>query len=323
MTKGLAVKNALVMASEQVMTRVIAMSGRITIRKFGRLAVSSVMLLTASVSFSALSDEAVLKQLNRLHEPFSELLSEHVKTIDSGASTQVDYKGFKHNSDRLTQYLNSLAKVEKSTFDSWSEAEQLAFLINAYNAYTIDLILTEYPEIDSIRDLGGFFSSPWKKEIAPLLGKIRTLDEIEHELIRGQNKITKGYDEPRIHFAVNCASIGCPALREEAYVGAKLDSQLEAQTKRFLADTSRNRMDGNTLRLSKIFDWYSEDFENRAGREGKSWQGAKNIRTENLSQFLLLYKDALNLSKQQVSVLEQENAELEFLDYDWALNATQ
>lgn len=322
-TKVFSVKNGLVMSSKLAMTRVIAVSRRLTIRKFGRLAVSSVMLLAASTSFYALSDEAALKKADSLHEPFSELLSEHVKTIDNGASTQVDYHGFKQDRERLTQYLNSLAKVKKSTFDGWSKADQLAFLINAYNAYTVDLILTEYPKIESIRDLGGFFSSPWKKEIAPLLGKTRTLDEIEHELIRGQSQNAKGYNEPRIHFAVNCASIGCPALREEAYVGAKLDSQLNAQTKRFLADTSRNRMDGNTLKLSKIFDWYSKDFENNANRKSESWQGAKNVNTENLSQFLLLYKDALSLSSQQVSVLEQDTAELEFLNYDWALNATQ
>ena len=323
MKKAFAMKNALVMASEEVMTRVIAMPRRITNRKFGRLAVNSVMLLAAIASFSVLSDEAALKKAKRLHEPFSELLSEHVRTVDKGASTQVDYHGFKQDRERLTQYLNSLAKVEKSTFDGWSKADQLAFLINAYNAYTVDLILTEYPKIESIRDLGGFFSSPWKKEIAPLLGKTRTLDEIEHELIRGQNKTTEGYNEPRIHFAVNCASIGCPALREEAYVGARLDSQLDAQTKRFLADTSRNRMDGNTLKLSKIFDWYSKDFENNANRKSESWQGAKNVNTANLSQFLLLYKDALNLSSHQVSALELDNAEIEFLDYDWSLNATQ
>ena len=305
------------------MTNALAVSQLGAMRKLGRLAASSVMLLAASASFSVLSDEAVLEENNTLHEPFSALLSEHVKTIDSGASTQVDYKGFKQNSNRLTEYLNALAKVEKSTFERWDKADQLAFLINAYNAYTIDLILTEYPEIDSIRDLGGFFSSPWKKEVAPLLGKTLTLDEIEHELIRGQSQNTKGYNEPRIHFAVNCASIGCPALREEAYVGEKLDSQLDAQTKRFLADTSRNRMNGNTLKLSKIFDWYGEDFENNAGRESESWQGANNVNTETLSQFLLLYKDALNLSEPQVSTLEQENAEIEFLDYDWALNDTQ
>ena len=310
-TKGLAMTNA------------PAFLKLVAIKKSGRLAASSVMLLAASASFSVLSDEAVLKENNNLHEPFSALLSEYVKTIDNGASTQVDYKGLKQNSNRLNQYLNGLAKVEKSTFDRWDKADQLAFLINAYNAYTIDLILTEYPEIDSIRDLGGFFSSPWKKEVAPLLGKTLTLDEIEHELIRGQSQNTKGYNEPRIHFAVNCASIGCPALREEAYVGEKLDSQLDAQTQRFLADTSRNRMDGNTLKLSKIFDWYGVDFENNAGRESESWQGAKNVNTENLSQFLLLYKDALNLSEPQVLTLEQEKAEIEFLDYDWALNDTQ
>ena len=307
----------------EAVTKAQAMARLASMRRFGRLAASSVMLLAASVSFSVLSDEAVLKGGTGLHDPFNALLSEHVKTIDDGASTQVDYSGFQQNSERLTRYLNSLAKVKQSTFDSWSEAEQLAFLINAYNAYTIVLILTEYPEIDSIRDLGGFFSSPWKKEIAPLLGKTRTLDEIEHELIRGQNKQNKGYNEPRIHFAVNCASIGCPALREEAYVGAKLDSQLDAQTKRFLADTSRNRMDGNILKLSRIFDWYREDFENNAGLESKSWQDQKNVNTESLSQFLLLYQDALNLSEQQVLALEQDKADIVFLDYDWALNATQ
>lgn len=295
----------------------------VAIRKLGRLAATSVMLLAASVSFSVLSDEAVLNGANELHKPYSALLSKHVKTINNGASTEVDYNGFKQNRERLTQYLSSLAKVEQATFDSWPEADQLAFLINAYNAYTIDLILTAYPKIDSIRDLGGFFSSPWKKDIAPLLGKTRTLDEIEHALIRGQNERVKGYNEPRIHFAVNCASIGCPALREEAYSGESLDSQLDAQTKRFLADTSRNRMDGNTLKLSRIFDWYSEDFENNAVRESEPWQGAQSVNTENLSQFLLLYKDALNLSAQQESLLEQESAELEFLDYDWALNAKQ
>ena len=82
-------------------------------------------------------------------------------------------------------------------------------------------------------------------------------------------------------------------------------------------------MDGNTLKLSKILDWYSEDFEKNTNRKSESWQDIKNVNTENLSQFLLLYKDALNLSSQQVSVLEQDNAEPEFLDYDWALNATQ
>ena len=271
------------------------------------IAVSSLVLFAATASVYASAEEG-------LHSTFDNLLSEYVTPISNGTSTQVNYDGFKKERTRLNEYLAQLAKVKQSTFDSWSKNKQLAFLINAYNAYTIELILTEYPDIDSIRDLGSFFSSPWKKEIAPLLGENRTLDEIEHELIRGTNQSTKTYNEPRIHFAVNCASIGCPALREEAYTGDKLDEQLEAQTKRFLADASRNKMSENTLHLSKIFDWYREDFD----RESGSWRG-----TSTLNAFILLYKDAMQLTEAQVSALKNDTADIEYLDYDWALNAAQ
>ena len=271
------------------------------------IAVSSLVLLAATASVYASAEEG-------LHSTFDNLLSEYVTPISNGTSTQVNYDGFKKERTRLNEYLAQLAKVKQSTFDSWSENKQLAFLINAYNAYTIELILTEYPDIDSIRDLGSFFSSPWKKEIAPLLGENRTLDEIEHELIRGTNQSSKIYNEPRIHFAVNCASVGCPALREEAYTGDKLDEQLEAQTKRFLADASRNKMSDNTLHLSKIFDWYREDFD----RENGSWRG-----TSTLNAFILLYKDAMQLTEAQVSALKNDTADIEYLDYDWALNAAQ
>lgn len=274
---------------------------------FRRIAAGGIALLAASASFYASAEDG-------LHSTFDNLLSKYVTPISNGASTQVDYGGFKLERAKLNKYLGRLAKVEQSTFDSWDKDKQLAFLINAYNAYTIELILTEYPDIESIRDLGSFFSSPWKKEIAPLLGKTRTLDEIEHELIRGTNQTTQTYNEPRIHFAVNCASIGCPALREEAYLGDKIDLQLEAQTTRFLADTSRNKMSGDTLYLSKIFDWYSEDFD----RESGEWR-----KTSSLNEFLLLYKDAMQLTEAQVSSLKNDTADIEYLDYDWALNAAK
>lgn len=271
------------------------------------IAAGSIALFAASVSFYASAEEG-------LHSTLDNLLSKYVTPISNGASTQVNYDGFKKEQTTLNEYLARISKVEQSTFNSWNKDKQLAFLINAYNAYTIELILTEYPDIDSIRDLGSFFSSPWKKEIAPLLGETRTLDEIEHELIRGTNQTTKTYNEPRIHFAVNCASVGCPALREEAYTGDKLDSQLEAQTKRFLADASRNKMSDDTLYLSKIFDWYSEDFERKDGE----WRG-----TSTLTEFILLYKDAMQLTDAQVSTLKNNTADIEFLNYDWALNAAR
>lgn len=271
------------------------------------IAAGSIALFAASASFYASAEEG-------LHSTFDNLLGKYVTPISNGASTQVNYDGFKKERNTLNEYLARLSKVEQSTFDAWGKDKQLAFLINAYNAYTIELILTEYPDIDSIRDLGSFFSSPWKKEIAPLLGETRTLDEIEHELIRGTNQATKTFNEPRIHFAVNCASVGCPALREEAYTADKLDSQLEAQTKRFLADTSRNKMSDDTLYLSKIFDWYSEDFEGKNGE----WRD-----TSTLNEFILLYKDAMQLTEAQVSALKNDTADVEYLNYDWALNAAQ
>lgn len=239
-----------------------------------------------------------------LHSGFDSLLRKHVITIDNGASTQVDYAGFMRDKPLLDDYLSSLAKVNQTTFDSWNDNHQLAFLINAYNAHTIALILTEYPDITSIRDLGSFFSSPWKKEIAPLLGEIRTLDDIEHNLIRGDNK----YQEPRIHFAVNCASIGCPALREESYTGEKLETQLQGQTQRFLADKTRNYVLDDTLYLSKIFSWYGSDFE-------QGWQGAHSVKA-----FIGLYSDALGLSEMQANKLIGGDMSISFNEYDWRLN---
>ena len=134
----------------------------------------------------------------------------------------------------------------------------MAFLINAYNAFTVEKILTRYPDIKSIRDFGKVFGNPWKDKFFTLLGQECTLDGIEHEMLRKHG----AYDEPRVHFAVNCASIGCPMLREEAYVAERLDAQLEEQAERFLSDRTRNRYSAQTgaLEVSKIFDWFKEDW---------------------------------------------------------------
>ena len=242
-------------------------------------------------------------QIN-LHAPFDQLLQKHVVAINDGKSTQVDYAALAKDKSELDGYLSALAAIDTATFAGWNNDRQLAFLINAYNAYTLALIIEHYPDIGSIRDIGGFFSSPWKQAFAPLLGKTRTLDNIEHGLIRGDNK----YQEPRIHFAVNCASIGCPALREEAYTEAKLSQQLESQTQRFLSDNSRHYIEGNTLKVSKIFDWYRDDFE-------APWRGATS-----LNGFLLLYVSAFDLTEAQQRALRAGTLNIGFSDYDWALN---
>ena len=242
---------------------------------------------------------------NLSHQLWNELLATHVHSNNSGQSTSVDYSGIQAERNKLDQYLQELSAVESSTFENYTRDQQLAFLINAYNAFTVDLILTEWPDIDSIRDIGSFWRSPWKLDFIALLGQSVSLDQIEHEWIRGSGR----YEEPRIHFAVNCASIGCPALRAEAYIAERLDQQLEEQTTLFLSDTSRNRLpDEETLLISEIFDWYREDFED--GRMGY----------ERLEDFLLNYTDALNMSEASVQLLLSGEIEIDFLDYDWSLN---
>ncbi|GAC16569.1 DUF547 domain-containing protein [Aliiglaciecola lipolytica] len=249
----------------------------------------------------------VVSSASDLHNKWHEIVSQHVVTIDNGHSTAVDYAAIKQHHGELRAYLNSLEAVTQDGFKQWNKEQQLAFLINAYNAWTVELILTEYPDLQSIKDLGGLFSSPWSKKFIPLLGKTRSLDDIEHNLIRGSDK----YNDPRIHFAVNCASIGCPALLEEAYTGEKLDEQLHAQTVRFLSDKTRNFAQDNTLNLSSIFKWYGDDFS-------QGFNGAMS-----LQQFLLQYSTALALTDKQRIALKNDAMTINFLDYNWELNAHQ
>jgi hypothetical protein len=173
----------------------------------------------------------------------------------------------------------------------------MAFLVNAYNGFMIEKILTRYPDIRSVWDFGKLFGNPFKDEFFSLFGRKFTLDGIEHETLRKKG----AYDEPRVHFAVNCASIGCPMLREEAYVAERLDAQFEEQARRFLADRTRNRLAAGRLEVSKIFDWFKEDF------------GARE-------SFLAKYAAQLADGAEQQKLVAEGRAALSFLDYDWALN---
>jgi len=240
------------------------------------------------------------------HSDWNALLKKHVEPIRDGLATQVDYAGMAADGAQLKRYLAATSIVSRRTFDAWSRGRQLAFLINVYNARTVELILSVYPDIESIKDLGSLFRSPWKMRFIPLLGKTRTLDDIEHGLIRGSAR----YNDPRVHFALNCASIGCPALRPDAYTAEHLDAQLEDAARRFLSDRTRNRLEGDTLMVSSIFKWYREDF-------AKGWRGATS-----LGRFLSLYHQSLDLDKRTVNRLVSDDFDIEFLDYDWRLNRT-
>lgn len=173
----------------------------------------------------------------------------------------------------------------------------------------MELILTRYPDLKSIKDLGSVFQSPWKKTFFTLLGKERSLDDVEHGLIRAPG----AFNEPRIHVAVNCASIGCPMLRDEAFTADKLDAQLEDGMRRFLSDRTRNRFDtaSNTLSVSKIFDWYQGDFE-------QGYQGFTS-----LDATFARYAAALGDTPQARDAIRNGGLNIRYLDYDWALNATK
>lgn len=240
------------------------------------------------------------------HTAWDKLLRENITVINGGQVTQVDYDGFLDQRSELQEYLMNLSEIQKVDFDGWGEGKRLAFLINAYNAWTIELVLTRYPNLRSIRQIGLLPISAWRKDIVELFDTKYSLDEVEHGMIRAEGI----YNEPRIHFAVNCAAIGCPALRPEAFVGEKLEEQLEESTKLFLADKTRNYSDGGKLYISSVFDWYGEDFE-------KGWQGINSV-----AQFLYLYAEELRLDEEMKEKLFTNQLELHYLKYDWNLNRT-
>lgn len=241
------------------------------------------------------------------------LLKKHVRLVDGGKASRVSYAGFARDRAALEAWLADVSKVSEAQFAAWPKAERMAFLINAYNGFTVELILTKYPDLKSIRDLGNLlFNSPWKKRFFTLLGHESYLDRIEHEMLRKRG----AYDEPRVHYAVNCASIGCPMLREEAYVAGRLDAQLEEQARRFLSDRTRNRFNPATHRLevSEIYKWFKEDWT--SGYRGIGTAGP----IESREQYFARYADLLADSPADRKLVAEGRAPIDHLDYDWSLN---
>lgn len=264
---------------------------RLPLVSFGSLLLLSVVAARAGQGF------------DRSHAAWTTLLAAHVRWNDAGTAAVVDYTGFARDRAALDAYRTALAGVTEREHAAWPEADRLAFLVNAYNAHTVALVLTKYPDLDSIKDLGGWVTSPWKQRFFELLGAPRSLDDVEHTLIRGG----VGAREPRVHFVLNCASIGCPALRPEAYRGDALDGQLADQTRRFLSDRTRNRLDAASARLevSKIFEWYGDDFVRSAG---------------SVAKFLAPHAAALSDDASARAKIAAAALPVAFLDYDWALN---
>lgn len=216
----------------------------------------------------------------------------------------VDYEGLQADRQALDAYNASLQLTSQESFDSWSEAEQIAFLINAYNSLTLKSIIDESPIKDSIKDIRGV----WRFNKHGILGGEQTLNNIEHDILR------KNYDEPRIHAALVCAAISCPYLRTEPFVGAELDAQLDDQVRIFLGQPDVfvvDRERGEVV-LSSIFDWFTEDWAASFSLD-EGFKGSGDERA--VLNFISAYVDEAD-----AEYLKTGDYRVRYADYDWSLN---
>jgi len=256
-----------------------------------------------------LMNSAIVHAFDHQHSIFTQMLSDVVRLSPNKKQTRVDYALLNKQPEKLNQYLNALSSVKQSDYQLWTGDEQLSFLINAYNGFTLQLINQNYVKFqtgkaESIKDLGSFFSSPWKKSFFTLLDEKRSLDDVEHNMIR------VWFERPRIHAAVVCAAVSCPPLRNEAFVADKLDQQLDDQMRQFLSDDQSNTINlrDNRVKLSSIFKWYVEDFE-------KGQQGFNS-----LNDLITAYQTDIADDPQQLLWLQKQDFKIRYLDYDWQLN---
>ena len=218
------------------------------------------------------------------HQIWDSLLQKHVTEAGN-----VNYKGFIQDSTQFNAYLELLSNHHPNE-KNWTKAEQLAYWINAYNAFTVKLIVDHYP-VESIKDIKKgipFVNSVWDIDFIKIEDATYSLTNIEHGILR------KWFEEPRIHFAINCASISCPRLRTEAFTAEKLEAQLTDQAMYFLANPIKNKIAKDKIEISKIFKWFAKDFKKKG----------------NLIDFL----------NQYAPVKIEKNAKKDFMEYNWNLN---
>lgn len=240
------------------------------------------LLALAASSFLPASNGVASSAVD--HIIFEGLLAKHVR------DGFVDYAGFKSDEIKLDQYLSML---ERNDPESLTQNEQFAFYINVYNSWTIKLILTGYPGVKSIKDLGGLLQSPWQKELVRIHGKTLKLDDIENKILRPRFK------DPRVHFAINCASKSCPPLLSEPYRGETLDAQLNKVTSDFINNPSSYRFEGDILWISSIFKWFSEDFNDDP---------------------VGFYRKYAETDLKALLEAKGHRIQVKYLDYDWSLN---
>lgn len=246
------------------------------------LAISLVLILLSVVPVAAFD-----------FSDWDALIKKHVsmKKVDGVMISAVNYKNLKSNEKfkKLVSRLNLVHEDSLKTRD-----EELTFWINTYNILAAKMVADHFP-IKSIKDAGSFFSPVWNKPAGHVAGKERTLNEIEHEILRKM-------DEPRIHVAIVCASVSCPDLRLEAFKADSLNEQLNDQMKMFLQSSEKGmRIDKNNNRvyLSSIFKWFEDDFESRGG----------------VLKFISNY-----VSPETAKELSDFRIDVSYLDYNWSVN---
>ncbi len=264
------------------------------------------LIFIASFVLMTLTSPVFSQTFDHNYTAWDAQLKKQVKWLPDNKQSRVNYKGFAADRAELTKTLDGLSAVTAAQYAAFSREQQMAFLINAYNAFTIELILTKYPDLKSIKNVTTF-GSPWKKKFFQLLGEERNLDWIEHERLR-PNIAGGGFKDPRIHVAIVCASIGCPAIPPEAFTAAKLDSQLDDGMARFVGDKTRNRYADGKLQVSSIFKWFKEDFE-------KGYKGFTKV-----EDVFAKYADALTLDAAAQGQIRAKTVSISHLDYDWSLN---
>jgi len=288
----------------------------LTIGSIFLILVFSIFIKSKSNSLSIISyaaSDGMSYTFDHTHSVFDSLLKSYVH------DSRVDYKGFIKSSDELNTYLTQLGFVSEKSYENWTEEQKLSYWINAYNAFTIKAIIDNYPIKRSFSLVGLFVPSNsilqipgvWSELQFRAVGKMVTLGEIEHEILRKQ------FNEPRIHFAINCASKGCPNLRSEAYRPDIINEQLESQAIDFINDPMKGvKIDheNNGVKLSKIFKWFGKDFITRYGNTDL-FNGRNATEKAVLSVVVNYLQD-----QDKKEFLKGNNFKISYLSYDWSFN---
>lgn len=250
-----------------------------------RVLLLSILTISAIFFFQKRSDGQSNSNSKPIsHEIWNSLLSEHVNS-----KGDVNYYGFIEDSIKFNEYIDLLSSNHPNE-NNWNYNERKAYWINAYNAFTVQLIIRNYP-VESIKDLGGKIykvNTPWDQRFIFIEGIDYDLNNIEHDILR------KHYTDPRIHFAVNCASISCPKLRNESFQAEELDSQLDDASTGFINNQSKNKISKDKIEISKIFKWFKSDFTEES--------------------------DLITFLNQYSEVKIDPHAQIDHLDYNWNLN---